>query len=182
MPIKRFRLSKTESNEPLLAGQVKCKICNVSKYSLKDLKQHYFIEHKHCLDCNITFESHTLGREHTRDIHKMKIKCDQCSYSSYEWSVRFHQKKHQAFSQNKKESFNDSLMPKITSIAGNVIKIVDDDIIGLDPPMAKKMKIEVDSPLEKRSKIEVNPKQSNKPGKVSFTSYNYRTHAIITHS
>ena len=170
MPIKRFRLSKTESNEPLLSGQVKCKICNVSKYSLKDLKQHYFIEHKHCLDCNITFESHTLGREHTRDIHKMKIKCDQCSYSSYEWSVRFHQKKHQAFSQNKKESFNDSLMPKITSIAGNVIKIVDDDIIAVDPPKAKKMK------------IEENPKQSNKPGKVSFTSYNYRTRTIITHS
>ena len=50
-------------------------------------------------------------------------------------------------------------MPKITSIAGNVVKIVDDDIIA------------VDSPMEKKRKIEVNPKQSNKPGKVSFTSY-----------
>jgi hypothetical protein len=113
------------------------------------------------LDCDITFESHTLGREHTRDIHKMKIKCDQCSYSSYEWSVRFHQKKHQAFSQNKKEPFNESLMPKITSIAGNVIKIVDDNIISVDSPMAKKMK------------IEVNAKQPNKPGKVSFTPFLY---------
>ena len=61
-------------------------------------------------------------------------------------------------------------MPKITSIAGNVIKIVDDDIIA------------VDSPMEKKRKIEVNPKQSNKPGKVLFITYNYRTRAMITHS
>ena len=80
----------------------------------------------------------------------MKIKCDLCSYTNYEWSVRYHQKKHENSHQARivDEIFEpDNLMPKITSVAGNVVKIVDDSIIAAIPsndsesPLAKKRKI-----------------------------------------
>ena len=47
--------------------------------------------------------------------------------------MRYHQKKHENSPQVRivEEMFDpDNLMPKITSVAGNVIKIVDDSIIG----------------------------------------------------
>ena len=47
--------------------------------------------------------------------------------------MRYHQKKHENSPQVRivEEIFDpDNLMPKITSVAGNVTKIVDDSIIG----------------------------------------------------
>ena len=47
--------------------------------------------------------------------------------------MRYHQKKHENSPKARivEEMFDpDNLMPKITSVAGNVIKIVDDSIIG----------------------------------------------------
>ena len=76
------------TNQVSIVGQFKCDLCSVTKFSLKDLKQHCFIEHKYCFECKIKFESHTSAREHTRDSHKMKINVKLC---------KMHLLKHETF-------------------------------------------------------------------------------------
>ena len=56
-----------------------CKFC----CDLETLERHYFINHKHCMKCDKTFDRNASLFEHLLEVHQKLVKCPHCAYFDF---------------------------------------------------------------------------------------------------